>query len=165
MYRVKDGRRVSLPQTPGGSLQPPPTIPFYPLHFLSPTHSNRVAASLSSYTNIPTEKGQKTIYPLLLTNLPPPPLLPPQGLHWGRKQYPASLFPFFASSLFFLPPISHNHNTHTQIRTYTHIQNEPTRSTVVHKVTNWGLCLLKRGWGNPYFVCTHTHTLSHPTLL
>ena len=55
----------------------------------------------------------------------------------------------------FLPLIFAHTHTHTQIGTFVHIQTELTRSTAVHKVTNWGLCLLKGG-GEP-LLCTHTH--------
>lgn len=115
----------------------------------TPTHSNRVAAALSSYTNIPTEEGQKSIYPLLLTILPPP-FCTLRGCIGAEKSIP----PHFPSSLPLPPPFSHN-CTHTQIGTLAHIQTELTRSTAVHEVTNWGLCLLKGG-GEP-LLCTHTH--------
>lgn len=105
-------KRLPLLRAPFTPSLPPQNHPLYPLHFFSPTHSNRVAAALSSYTNIPTEKGQKTIYPLLLTNLPPPPLLPLQRLYWGRKRYPASLFPSLPPPCFSSPQF-HTTTTHT----------------------------------------------------
>lgn len=102
-------------------------------HCHSHTHSNRVAAALSSHTNIPTEEGQQTAIP----PLPPPENGSPPDLPFPPPDFCA-----------------HTH-THTQIGTFVHIQTELTRSTAVHKVTNWGLCLLKGG-GEP-LLCTHTH--------
>lgn len=102
---------AQTPPSPENSL---PTTPFYPLHFHSPTHSNGVAAALSSYTNIPTEKRQKTIYPLFTYYPPsPPPLLPPQRLHWGRKGYPASLSPSWPPPCFPSPRFHTHAHTHT----------------------------------------------------
>lgn len=158
--------------TPNSSLsqssalfQPPTPPPSFTLHHprrlsLSHTHQQRVVAALCPLHKHSHRKEQKTIYPLLLSNLLPPSSQPPppplQKLYWGRIEYPASLAP---SSLFFLPPVS-LFLTHTHI-SCAQIQTEPSWSTAVHEVTNWDLCLLKGRWRNPYFAHTPTHTYTH----
>lgn len=142
--------------TPHSPARLPPALP---LPFHSPTQRNRVAAALSSYTNIPTEKGQKTLYPFLLTILPPP----PPKVVLGQKRVSHLTF---SLSLPLPPPISHNRtHTHMQIGTLAHTQTELTRSTAVHEVTNWGLCLPKGGGEPLLHMHTHIHTLSRPPLL
>lgn len=101
----------------------------------------------------PQKRGRKSFTLFLLTNLPrprpPPPPHPLRGCTGAEKGYPTSLSP------------SPQFHTHTGTETCTHIQSEATRSTAVHEVTNWGLCLFKRGWGSPYFVCVRARIRTH----
>lgn len=107
----------------------------------------------------PQKRGRKPFTPFYLPTSHPLPCCPLRGCTGAENGIPPHFFPLCLLPVFPPPNFTepqHTH-THTQIRTYRHIQTEPTRSTAVHKVTNWGFCLLKGGWGNPYFVCTHTH--------
>lgn len=100
-----------------------PIIPFnpphtHPKHFHSPTHSNRVAAALSSYTNIPTERGQKTIYPLFLTNLLP---LLIGGCNGGEKSILLHFIPSYLLPVFPPPSFTQsNTHKHTHMNIHTH---------------------------------------------
>lgn len=109
----------------------------------SPTHTPTEWLLLCPLTQtFPQKRGRKPFTPFYLLSSHPP-ICAPRGCIGAEKGIP----PHFPPLCLFLPLISHN-CADTQIGTLAHIQTKLTRSTAVHKVTNWGLCLLKGG-GEP----------------
>lgn len=102
----------------------------------------------------PQKRGSKPFTPFYLLSSHLPPFCGLRGCIGAEKGSP----PHVASSS---PQFHTTAHIHTQ--TYTHrlehwrtYKPSSPRSTAVHEVTNWGLCLLKGGGEPP--LCTHTHT-------